>query len=112
MSNPRGNGSSGHAGAFAQGGRRQGRGVGGDAARWAREGLIPQYEHGGWTPGAVGHARFVARMRERGHSLEEIRRATDEGRLAFGYIEELFPPSTNASTRAGRPRARRGSSRR
>jgi adenylate cyclase len=33
----------------------------------------------------------VARLRERGHSLEDIRRATDEGRLAFGYLEELFP---------------------
>jgi adenylate cyclase len=61
--------------------------------RWTREGLIPQ--HGGngvWTPAAVGHARIVAMLRERGHSLAEIRRATEEGRLAFGYIEELFPP--------------------
>jgi adenylate cyclase len=32
-------------------------------------------------------------LRERGHSLAEIRRATNEGRLAFGYIEELFPPA-------------------
>jgi adenylate cyclase len=60
--------------------------------RWAREGLIPQYEgNGSWSPGAVGHARIVARLRERGHSLSDIRRATDEGRLAFGFIEELFP---------------------
>ena len=60
--------------------------------RWVREGLIPQYDgDGGWSPGAVGHARIVARLRERGHSLEDIRRATEEGRLAFGYIEELFP---------------------
>src|SRR5579884_594502 len=58
--------------------------------RWVRQGLIPNYD-GGWTPGAVGHARIVARLRERGHSLPEIRRATEEGRLAFGYIEELFP---------------------
>src|SRR5205085_86745 len=27
----------------------------------------------------------------RGYSLHDIRRATEEGRLAFGYIEELFP---------------------
>jgi adenylate cyclase len=61
--------------------------------RWAREGLVPQYDgDGAWSPGAVGHARIVARLRERGHSLEDIRRATEEGRLAFGYIEELFPP--------------------
>jgi adenylate cyclase len=33
----------------------------------------------------------VARMRERGHSLKDIRRATDEGRLAFGFLEDLFP---------------------
>jgi adenylate cyclase len=61
--------------------------------RWAREGLIPQYDgNGGWSTGAISHARIVARLRERGHSLEEIRKATEEGRLAFGYIEELFPP--------------------
>jgi adenylate cyclase len=60
--------------------------------RWAREGLIPQYHADGtWSLGAVGHARIVARLRERGHSLRDIRRATEEGRLAFGYIEELFP---------------------
>jgi adenylate cyclase len=34
---------------------------------------------------------MVARLRERGHSLQDIRRATEEGRLAFGYVEELFP---------------------
>jgi adenylate cyclase len=58
--------------------------------RWAREGLVPQY-NGEWTTAAVGHARVVNRMRARGHSLAEIRRATEQGRLAFGYIEELFP---------------------
>ncbi len=57
--------------------------------RWVREGLIPTYD-GAWSPSAVGRARLVARLRERGHSLEEIRRASDEGRLAFGYIEELL----------------------
>src|SRR5437763_979325 len=40
--------------------------------RWARSGVIPQYD-GQWTSAAVGHARIVARMRERGHSLAEIR---------------------------------------
>jgi adenylate cyclase len=64
----------------------------GTLRRWAREGLIPQYDgDGGWSPSAVSHARIVARLRERGHSLAEIRRATEEGRLAFGYVEELFP---------------------
>ena len=58
--------------------------------RWAAQGVIPQYE-GQWSDAAVGHARVVARLRERGHSLKNIRQATEEGRLAFGYIEELFP---------------------
>ncbi len=58
--------------------------------RWVREGVIPNFD-GAWTTSAVGRARLVARLRERGHTLAEIRRATDEGRLAFGYIEELFP---------------------
>jgi adenylate cyclase len=59
--------------------------------RWARDGVIPQYS-GIWTPAAVGQARVVARMRERGHSLAQIRQATAEGRLAFGYIDEVLPP--------------------
>jgi adenylate cyclase len=58
--------------------------------RWARQRLIPQFD-GAWTQAAVAHARLVARLRERGHSLKEIRRAQADGRLAFGYIEELFP---------------------
>ena len=61
--------------------------------RWANQGLIPPYgEDGCWSPSAVSRARLVARLRERGHSLREIKTATKEGRLAFGYIEELFPP--------------------
>src|SRR5205085_11969769 len=47
--------------------------------------------NGRWTPEAAAQARLVARLRERGHSLEEIREATESGRLAFGYIEDLFP---------------------
>jgi adenylate cyclase len=58
--------------------------------RWVTQGLIPQYD-GSWTTAALGHARIVHRMRERGHSLAEIRQATEQGRLAFGYIEDLFP---------------------
>jgi adenylate cyclase len=58
--------------------------------RWVDRGLIPQFE-GAWTPSAVAHARVVARMRERGHSLDDIRDAVDSGRLAFGYLQELFP---------------------
>jgi adenylate cyclase len=60
--------------------------------RWASQGLIPSFAgDGSWSPRAVSHARLVARLRDRGHSLEEIRTATKEGRLAFGYIDELFP---------------------
>jgi adenylate cyclase len=62
--------------------------------RWLRQGLIPDYD-GGWSPRAVGHARIVARLRERGHSLEDIRKATEEGRLAFGFLDELFSSSQN-----------------
>ncbi|HEY8764854.1 MAG TPA: adenylate cyclase regulatory domain-containing protein [Solirubrobacteraceae bacterium] len=58
--------------------------------RWASQGVLPQYD-GQWSDAAVAHARVVARLRERGHSLKSIRQATEEGRLAFGYIEELFP---------------------
>jgi adenylate cyclase len=58
--------------------------------RWVQRGLIPQYE-GTWTPAAVAHARLVARMRERGHSIDEIRAAVETGRLAFGYLQDLFP---------------------
>jgi adenylate cyclase len=64
--------------------------------RWTREGLVPQYD-GAWSPGAVSHARIVARLRERGHSLQDIRRATEEGRLAFGFIEELFPADSDGA---------------
>jgi adenylate cyclase len=58
--------------------------------RWIDRGLIPQYA-GAWTPPAVAHARLVARMRERGYTLDEIRRAVESGRLAFAYLQELFP---------------------
>jgi adenylate cyclase len=57
--------------------------------RWARQGLIPPYD-GSWSPAAVSHARIVARLRARGHSLKDIREASDDGRLAFGYVEDLF----------------------
>jgi adenylate cyclase len=60
-------------------------------ARWAQEGLVPQARDGRWTPAAVAQARIVARLRERGHSLDDIRAATESGRLAFGFVEELLP---------------------
>ena len=62
--------------------------------RWAKTGVIPERrgDEEGWTPSAVAHARIVARLRERGHSLEDVRRAGEEGRLAYGFVEDLFSP--------------------
>jgi len=62
--------------------------------RWVREGLVPQYD-GEWTPAAASHVRIVARLRERGHTVQRIREASQSGKLAFGYIDELLP-STEA----------------
>ena len=53
----------------------------GTLRRWVRDGLIPQYD-GEWTRAAVSQARIVARLRARGHALEEIRKASESGRLA------------------------------
>jgi adenylate cyclase len=66
----------------------------GTVRRWVREGLVPQYE-GSWTPAAASHVRIVARLRERGHTVQKIREASQSGKLAFGYIDELLP-STEA----------------
>jgi adenylate cyclase len=60
--------------------------------RWVREGLVPQYK-GSWTSAAASHVRIVARLRERGHTMEQIREASQSGKLAFGYIDELLPSS-------------------
>jgi adenylate cyclase len=57
--------------------------------RWAREGIVP-LENGSWTRGAASQARVVARMRDRGHSLGELRKAAAEGRLAVGLAEDVF----------------------
>jgi adenylate cyclase len=58
--------------------------------RWAAEKVVP-VRRGRWTLAAAAQARVVARMRERGHSLEDLKRAGREGRLAFGITEDLFP---------------------
>jgi adenylate cyclase len=65
--------------------------------RWAADGIVP-VRRGRWTAAAAAQARVVARMRERGHSLEELKRAGREGRLAFGFAEELFPRSDEQVT--------------
>ncbi|MEX2448677.1 MAG: adenylate cyclase regulatory domain-containing protein [Solirubrobacterales bacterium] len=65
--------------------------------RWAEEKVVP-VRRGRWTAAAAAQARVVARMRERGHSLEELRKAGREGRLAFGFVEDLFPGSEERVT--------------
>jgi adenylate cyclase len=57
--------------------------------RWAAEKVVP-VRRGRWTATAAAQARVVARMRDRGYSLEDLRDAGREGRLAFGFAEELF----------------------
>jgi adenylate cyclase len=67
--------------------------------RWAREGLIPGKGEGDpWTTGAAANARIVARLRDRGHSTDEIRAAMQSGKLAFGYIEEMMPVAAGEVT--------------
>src|SRR5215216_3292383 len=60
--------------------------------RWVDTGVIPESLDGDdWSPAAVAHARIVSRLRNRGHSLQEVRQAAQDGRLAFGFLEDLFP---------------------
>jgi adenylate cyclase len=66
--------------------------------RWVKAGVIPEVTaRSRWTPPAVAHARLVARLRERGHSLQQIREAGRQGRLAYGFVEELFPRGAGPS---------------
>ncbi len=62
----------------------------GTIRRWLSDGLIPQYE-GRWTQPAGAQARIVARLRARGYTLEQIRRANESGQLA-GYVQGMFAP--------------------
>ena len=58
-------------------------------SRWVKGGLIPGYD-GSWTPASAAYARVVARLRARGHALEQIKRASENGQLAVGPIENLW----------------------
>jgi len=58
--------------------------------RWAAEKIVP-VRRGRWTGAAAAQARVVARMRDRGYSLEDLKAAGREGKLAFGITEELLP---------------------
>src|SRR3954451_8965666 len=69
--------------------------------RWVERGVIPDGKRvtkSGWTPAAAALARTVARMRERGHSFDEIKEAIKEGRLSSGLLEDLFPPGERIYT--------------
>ena len=67
--------------------------------RWVKDGIVP-LGNGRWTPAAVAHARIVARLRERGYSLDTLRDAARSGRLAYGYLEDLFPTPARTRTLA------------
>ena len=58
--------------------------------RWVRSGVVP-LDGDSWSPSAIAQARIVARLRERGHTMPQIRAAVQSGRLAYGYLEQLFP---------------------
>src|SRR5215218_6571380 len=58
--------------------------------RWVRSGLVP-LANGTWTDAAIAESRIFARLRERGHRLDQIRAAAESGRLAYGYLGQLFP---------------------
>ncbi len=67
--------------------------------RWAESGVIPGADGAnGWTRAEAAQARIVARLRERGHSLRQIREAAGQGRLAYGFVEELFPEARGGRT--------------
>jgi adenylate cyclase len=66
--------------------------------RWAQDGVVPRAAAEGWTDAAVAHARMVARLRERGHTLNEIKEATRNGKLAFAEVEDLLPSPQPAYT--------------
>jgi adenylate cyclase len=65
--------------------------------RWVKDGIVP-LGNGRWTPAAVAHARIIARLRERGHALDDLREAARSGRLAYGYLEDLFPAGAHTRT--------------
>ncbi len=60
--------------------------------RWVAKGLVPGYD-GRWTPSAMAYVRVVARLRARGHTLERIKQASDNGQLAIGPIENMLRSS-------------------
>jgi adenylate cyclase len=72
--------------------------------RWVSTGLVAADGDGALTASSLASARVVARLRERGFSLREIREATESGKLASSYIEGLLPdaPATWTQEEAAR----------
>jgi adenylate cyclase len=66
--------------------------------RWADDGLLPVAD-GKWTAAAAAQARVIARMRQRGYTVDAIREAAAGGRLAFGRAEDLFQVPDGSYTR-------------
>ena len=57
--------------------------------RWVSLGLFPKDDtSNGWGPSAIAQARALAKLRNRGYSIEQLQEAIDEGRLV-GYTDEL-----------------------
>jgi adenylate cyclase len=65
--------------------------------RWVEKGLVPGFD-GRWTPSADAYVRVVARLRARGHTLEQIKQASDKGQLAIGPLENLLSGSEGRYT--------------
>jgi len=66
--------------------------------RWVEDKLIP-VKKGQWSRASAAQARVIARMRERGYSLDAVKEAAKGGKLAFGYAEDLFQVSEGHYTR-------------
>jgi lambda repressor-like predicted transcriptional regulator len=66
--------------------------------RWARQGLLPRYD-GSWSPAVISHAKIVARLRERGHSLEDIRAAGAEVLVTSPSSSSPGPTSSSSGSR-------------
>jgi hypothetical protein len=62
------------------------------------KGIVP-VDDGQWTPASAAQARVIARMRERGYSVDAVKEAARGGRLAFGYAEDLFQVPEGRYTR-------------
>jgi adenylate cyclase len=69
----------------------------GTVRRWVALGLVPGFD-GSWTPAAAAYVRVVARLRARGHSLQAIKQASEQGQLAVGPLEDLLRRSEGRYT--------------